>query len=240
MVLDMNNLKWVVLFLISFPVCCFAKKERKNSLYGGVALKHSFCYNRSHLVNTDNIYYIHTKLQPVLQILDVYKVNNSWSVVSGLSISSSAYHIDYTYTTSKFQFYQTFAIKTTTLKLPINIQTNLTKQMYATAGVALNLLLHDSYSFESSATGDDSIAIEYSFDAPFKDYVTISVQAGLAYRIRKKFFLTAQFDVDMGKYPAAYVSHHVINLATNKQTTMEFNGRPRFYSVSLGINYKLW
>lgn len=191
-------------------------------------------------MNTNDVYSIKAKLQPVLQLVDVYKVNDSWSVFSGLSISSSAYHLNYDYSTATFQYVQTFGINTTTIKLPINLQKNLTKRLSVNGGVAFNLQLHDSYSFATSINGGDSTAIEFWFDAPFKDYVTVSAQAGLAYRIKKRFLFTALFDFDMGKYPAAYAKHELTNTTTYKKTDFEFSGRPRFYSINLGINYKLW
>jgi len=46
--------------------------------------------------------------------------------------------------------------------------------------------------------------------------------------------------VDMGKGPTSMVSHHLINIATNEHTFVNFNGSPCFYSISLGVNYKLW
>ena len=106
-------------------------------------------------------------------------------------------------------------------------------------GVALNLQMHNAYSYFSSAIGEDSIAIGYSFDAPFKDYLTFSAQAGLIYKVGRKFLLTSQIDMDMGKAPTSMVSHHLINIATNEHTYVNFNGSPCFYSISLGVNYKL-
>jgi hypothetical protein len=107
----MNYIKWIVLLVIAFPARSLAKIESKNSLFGGLSIKQSVCYNPNQLVNTDNVYTLYTKIQPALQIIDVYEVNNSMSVAAGFNYGSSAYHIKYKYKTSKLQFYQTFAIK---------------------------------------------------------------------------------------------------------------------------------
>lgn len=236
----MKYLICIVLLMISFPAHSLAKIEKKNTLFGGLAIKRSFCYNPNQLTNTDNVYSLFTKIQPVLQIIDVYKINNSLSVAAGLCYASSTYHVDFTYSTSKLQFYQTFGIKTSTLKLPINMQINLTKRCYAMGGVALNLQTHNAYSYFSSAIGEDSVAIGYSFDAPFKDYLTISAQAGLSYKVGRKSFLMAHIDMDMGKAPTALVSHQLINYSRNMHTHVKFEGSPRFYYVCLGICYKIW